>query len=214
MSLRNFQDACETTWAPEAARIRVVRDIPQSPPPKATRLWRPVRVAERRCRASRCSLRTRFSSRRRSYDAFVKGGVFFWLTIRTQPNRARRFAITSRRSRFPLALCAIPSKRPFDSRRRSLPRRAVFDRRRTLVHHGRIDDRYVSVGLELPAPTPHDLEQALTATLAGWPVSLTDDAGCRLLSCRFPTMNRRPGTLFVHVLLLDEHDAYAAALTA
>jgi hypothetical protein len=31
-------------------------------------------------------------------------------------------------------------------------------------------DRYVNIGLERPAPTRHDLEVALDATLAGKPV--------------------------------------------
>src|SRR5207247_4098939 len=32
-----------------------------------------------------------------------------------------------------------------------------------VVYHGRIDDRYVDLGLERPAPTTHDLADALTA---------------------------------------------------
>ena len=50
------------------------------------------------------------------------------------------------------------------------PEAALYDRQQRLVYHGRIDDRYVSLGLERPAPTRHDLEEALSATLAGRPV--------------------------------------------
>lgn len=39
-----------------------------------------------------------------------------------------------------------------------------------LVYHGRIDDRYVELGIERPAPTTHDLADALAALLAGKPV--------------------------------------------
>ena len=49
------------------------------------------------------------------------------------------------------------------------PETAVFDRKGSLAYHGRIDDRYVSIGLERPAATVHDLADALAATLRGAP---------------------------------------------
>jgi len=60
------------------------------------------------------------------------------------------------------------------------PEAAVFNRNGTLVYHGRIDDRFVSLGKERPAPTKRDLENALTATLAGKPVDppSTQAFGC------------------------------------
>jgi hypothetical protein len=50
------------------------------------------------------------------------------------------------------------------------PEAAVYDRQARRLYLGRIDDRYVNLGLERPAPTRHDLEEALDATLAGRPV--------------------------------------------
>ena len=47
------------------------------------------------------------------------------------------------------------------------PEAAVFTRARTLAYHGRIDDKFVSLGVERPAATKHDLFDALTAVLAG-----------------------------------------------
>jgi hypothetical protein len=47
------------------------------------------------------------------------------------------------------------------------PEAAVYDRQRVLVYRGRIDDRYVSLGVERPAATQHDLQDALSATLGG-----------------------------------------------
>ena len=49
-----------------------------------------------------------------------------------------------------------------------------------VVYRGRIDDRHVDFGLERPAPTRHDLAEALTAVLAGRPVapSTTQAVGC------------------------------------
>ncbi len=47
------------------------------------------------------------------------------------------------------------------------PEAALFDRSRHLAYHGRIDDRFVSLGVERPAATTRDLFQALTAVLDG-----------------------------------------------
>jgi hypothetical protein len=59
------------------------------------------------------------------------------------------------------------------------PEAAVFAGGK-LVYHGRIDDRYVDLGLERPAATTRDLADALTAVIAGKPVhpSSTQAVGC------------------------------------
>jgi len=60
------------------------------------------------------------------------------------------------------------------------PEAAVYDTQARRLYLGRIDDRYVSLGLERPAATRHDLEDALNAVLAGKPVRPADGAavGC------------------------------------
>ena len=49
-----------------------------------------------------------------------------------------------------------------------------------VVYRGRIDDRYVDLGRERPAPTRRDLFDALTAIVAGKPVAqaTTQAVGC------------------------------------
>jgi hypothetical protein len=47
------------------------------------------------------------------------------------------------------------------------PEVAVFDRNRRLVYDGRIDDWYVNVTRVRPAPTTHELEEAIRAADAG-----------------------------------------------
>jgi hypothetical protein len=49
-----------------------------------------------------------------------------------------------------------------------------------VVYRGRIDDRYVDLGRERPAPTRRDLFEALTAVMAGKPVTqaTTQAVGC------------------------------------
>jgi len=47
------------------------------------------------------------------------------------------------------------------------PEVAVFDAKRKLVYHGRIDNWYEDVARPRPAPTSHDLQDAIRAVLAG-----------------------------------------------
>jgi hypothetical protein len=60
------------------------------------------------------------------------------------------------------------------------PEAAVFTSSRTLAYHGRIDDRFVSLGVERPAASRHDLFDALTAVLAGKvpPMANAPAVGC------------------------------------
>ena len=51
------------------------------------------------------------------------------------------------------------------------PEVAVFSAGGQLAYHGRIDNWYESFGHARPAPTIHDLEDALRATLVGKPVA-------------------------------------------
>src|SRR5216684_2626005 len=46
------------------------------------------------------------------------------------------------------------------------PEAAVYDRQGRRIYLGRVDDRYVALGVERPAPTRHDLEEALDAAPA------------------------------------------------
>jgi hypothetical protein len=57
------------------------------------------------------------------------------------------------------------------------PEAAVLNRKGTLVYHGRIDDLYVSFGRSRPAPTTHELEDAIEAALSGRPLAHAEMAG-------------------------------------
>jgi len=60
------------------------------------------------------------------------------------------------------------------------PEAAVYNAQGALTYRGRIDDRYVSIGVERPAPTRHDLADAIAATLTGKATAQprTDAVGC------------------------------------
>ena len=60
------------------------------------------------------------------------------------------------------------------------PEVAVFDTRGRLAYHGRIDNWYEDFGRSRSAPTTHDLDDAIRATLSGKPpaAAVTDAVGC------------------------------------
>ncbi len=57
------------------------------------------------------------------------------------------------------------------------PEVAVFDRSHQLVYDGRIDDWYVDLGRARPAPTTHELDEAIRAALAGKLVAKSEVRG-------------------------------------
>ena len=57
------------------------------------------------------------------------------------------------------------------------PEVAVFDRNRQLVYDGRIDDWYVDFARARPAPTTHELEDAIRAVAAGESVARNEVRG-------------------------------------
>jgi hypothetical protein len=62
------------------------------------------------------------------------------------------------------------------------PEAAVFDGAGHLKYHGRIDNLWISPGTARPAATVHDLEDAISAVLAGKPIAHpeTRAIGCSL----------------------------------
>jgi thiol-disulfide isomerase/thioredoxin len=57
------------------------------------------------------------------------------------------------------------------------PEVAVFDRGHQLVYNGRIDDWYVDLGRARPAPTTHELDDAIRAASAGKAVAKSEVRG-------------------------------------
>jgi hypothetical protein len=118
---------------------------------------------------------------RRLQDQYAGRGISFWLvhadateTAAGIREHARQFGLTMREIRDPEHRLARLSHAEVT------PTAAVFTRGSTLVYHGRIDNRAVSLGLERPVPTQKDLVQALDAVLAGRPVPVpvTQAVGC------------------------------------
>jgi hypothetical protein len=82
---------------------------------------------------------------------------------------------------------SLPSVRDIDQRlvRRTgatmMPEVAVVQGN-AVLYRGRIDDRYIDLGKDRPAPTQRDLESALDAAIAGKPIAVkqTQAVGCIL----------------------------------
>ncbi len=62
------------------------------------------------------------------------------------------------------------------------PEAAVFDPAGKLMYHGRIDDRYLEIGMARRTAETHDLENAISAVLDGKPVAHAETraVGCAL----------------------------------
>ncbi len=140
-----------------------------------------------------CPISNRYAPElRRIYEQFAGNGVQFLLIY---PNPAESpDAIRAHLAAFnhPGRVLRDPDHRFVKAAGVTItPEAVVYDaagptspggRRRAgrLVYRGRIDDRYVRLGLERPAPTRRDLVEALDAALAGRPVepARTDAVGC------------------------------------
>jgi hypothetical protein len=106
----------------------------------------------------------------RLHDAFRSQGVRFWLVYPNPVDSPAVIGTHVKDYRYAIAPLRDPEHRLVRLAKATItPEAAVFDRSRRLVYRGRIDDRYVSLGLERPAATKHDLKEALDAVVAGRP---------------------------------------------
>jgi hypothetical protein len=118
---------------------------------------------------------------RKLYDVYAKDGVAFWLIY---PNPADTVAdIRDHLKAFSYPGTALRDVGHDIVKRAGAtitPEAVVYDGRGQLTYRGRIDDRYSAIGREKTAPTRHDLQDAIAATLAGKPAKprLTQAVGC------------------------------------
>jgi hypothetical protein len=116
----------------------------------------------------------------RLFKSFASKGVSFWLIY---PNPADTpQAIRDHRASFgyPMQALRDPGHALAKFVHATVTPEAVVVAGERVVYRGRIDDRYVELGVQRPAPTRLDLEDALGAVLAGKPVQLptTQAVGC------------------------------------
>jgi len=131
--------------------------------------------------ATDCPISNRYAPEvRRLYQAFAAKGVRFFLVYPNPADTPKLVREHATSFGYPAEALRDPKQSLVKLAQATVtPEAAVFVGRR-LVYHGRIDDRYVDLALERSAPTKHDLDEALTAVLAGTPVPhpVTQAVGC------------------------------------
>ncbi len=129
-----------------------------------------------------CPISNRYAPQvRQLFEAFRSQRVAIWL-IDPDPRESadasrehlQAFALPERALRDPEHALADAAQITVT------PEAAVYDGHRQLAYRGRIDDRYVSLGLERPTATRADLSEAVAAVVAGTRVAVprTHAVGC------------------------------------
>jgi hypothetical protein len=128
-----------------------------------------------------CPVSNRYAPEvRRLSESFASKGVAFWLVYPnpTESPQQIRDHLTS--FSFPMQALRDPDHALAKWVHASVTPEAVVVAGGRILYRGRIDDRYVGLGVERPAPTTRDLEEALTALIAGKRVEHPDTqaVGC------------------------------------
>jgi len=131
--------------------------------------------------ATDCPISNRYAPEiQRLYHAYTDRGVKFFLIY---PNPADTPALIREHAKsfgYPAEALRDPKQALAKAAKVTIaPEAAVFVQGR-LMYHGRIDDRFVDLGVDRPEPTERDLDEALAAVLAGKPVPhpVTQAVGC------------------------------------
>jgi len=131
--------------------------------------------------ATDCPISNRYAPEvQRVYHAFAEKGVRFFLVYPNPADKPGMIREHAKSFGYPAEVLRDPKQVLVKRAKATVtPEAAVFVNG-ALVYHGRIDDRFVDLALERPAPTTHDLDEALTAILAGAPVPhpVTQAVGC------------------------------------
>jgi peroxiredoxin len=129
-----------------------------------------------------CPISNRYAPEiRRLHDRFTGEGASFWLVYPNAAETPDRIRQHMKEYGYPMRALRDPKHRLVKLAGATItPEAAVYGPQRRLAYRGRIDDRYVAIGLERPAATRHDLQDAVAATLAGQPVkeSRLQAVGC------------------------------------
>jgi hypothetical protein len=107
---------------------------------------------------------------KRLHATFAPLGVSFWLVYPNPAERPQAIREHAKAFDYPAHALRDPKHALVRLTQTTVtPEAAVYDRDGLLAYHGRIDNRYVSLGVERPSATEHDLEDVLAALAAGKP---------------------------------------------
>lgn len=125
----------------------------------------------------------------RLYETFGPQGVSFWLIYPNSSDAPGAIREHLRNFGYPVHALRDPQHALAKLAGVTVtPEAAVYDRVGSLAYRGRLDDRYVSLGLERQAPARQDLADALRAVLAGRAVrdATTPAVGCFIADFAVP----------------------------
>lgn len=138
--------------------------------------------------AVECPISDRYAPEvRRLADRFRADGIPVWIVYANageSPEAARAHAAAFG---YGLPVALDPAASLADRAGAQVtPEAAVFDAAGRLVYRGRIDDRYVDFGVDRPAPTTHDLADAVAAVRVGGPIAapVVPGVGCAIVRHR------------------------------
>lgn len=116
-----------------------------------------------------CPVSNRYAPEvQRLHAAFAPKNVSFWLVYPNPYETAQQVREHLKAFSYPVHALLDPRHELVKLARVTItPEAALFDRQRALAYHGRIDDRFVSLGVERPAATKRDLFEALTSVVSG-----------------------------------------------
>jgi hypothetical protein len=131
-----------------------------------------------------CPLANRYVPEiQRLRDTFAPRGVNFWLVHADPSETPAEIREHARQFGLSLPVLRDPDRRLVKlARIQVTPSAALFTRGKSLVYHGRIDDRAADLGKERAEPSHRDLAEAIEAVLAGRPVRVaaTEAVGCSI----------------------------------
>jgi thiol-disulfide isomerase/thioredoxin len=134
-----------------------------------------------------CPISNRYAPAIQQLSGRYTGQAAFWLVYPDQQASAASIRKYLKDYGYTLPALRDPHRALVGkSRVQVTPEAAVFDARGRLVYHGRIDDWYEDFGRSRPAPTTHDLDDAIRATLSGKPpaAAVTNAVGCYISDLR------------------------------
>ena len=131
--------------------------------------------------STECPISNRYAPEvRRLFKSFAPRGVSFWLIYPNPAESPDAIRDHLRSFAYPMQALRDPEHALAKFVHATVTPEAVVLAGGRVQYRGRIDDRYVALGVERPAPTRRDLEDALTALLAGKrvPQPATQAVGC------------------------------------
>jgi hypothetical protein len=132
--------------------------------------------------STECPVSNRYAPEiRRISDAFASRGVAFHLVYPNPAESADMIRAHIKDYSLPAGALRDPRQALVAFTKATItPEAAIYSAAMQRVYLGRIDDRYVTIGLERPAATRHDLQDALAAVVGGTRISepTTQAVGC------------------------------------